>query len=191
MSARRTTAMNDTDLLLRIQCSDMKAFDLLYNQYWHPLFSFANKLLRSYDDAQDIVQTVFVSIWERRDTITIQQSLESYLFQAVRFQSIKKLESLLSSPEQIDRIQEDLLPVFDGILNRLQEQDLSRQIQKEIAGLSPRTREIFLLSRQYKLSIGEIALKLSISEQTVKNQLHIALKALRHSIALVLIFYAN
>lgn len=191
MSARRTTAMNDKDLLLRIQCSDMKAFDLLYNHYWHPLFSYAHKLLRSYDDAQDIVQTVFVSIWERRDTITIQQSLESYLFQAVRFQSLKKLESLLNSPEQIDRIQEDLLPVFDGILNRLQEQDLSRQIQKEIAGLSPRTREIFLLSRQYKLSITEIALKLGISEQTVKNQLHMALKALRHSIALVLIFYTN
>ncbi|NLR78009.1 RNA polymerase sigma factor [Chitinophaga eiseniae] len=191
MSAKRTTEWNDTDLLHRIQQSDMKAFDLLYNKYWHPLFSFANKLLRSYDDAQDIVQNVFVSVWERRNTITIQQSFESYLFQAVRFQALKKLESLLSSPEQIDRVQEDLLPVFNDILNRLQEQDLVKQLQREISGLSPRTQEIFLLSRQYKLSIVEIARKLGISEQTVKNQLHIALKALRHSIAIALIFYSH
>lgn len=191
MSAKRTTEWNDTDLLHRIRQSDMKAFDLLYSKYWHPLFSFANKLLRSYDDAQDIVQNVFVSVWERRNTLTIQQSFESYLFQAVRFQTLKKLESLLGSPEQIDRVQENLLPVFNDILNRLQEQDLFKQLQKEIASLSPRTQEIFLLSRQYKLSIVEIARKLGISEQTVKNQLHIALKALRHSIAVVLIFYSH
>ncbi|MBV8252001.1 MAG: RNA polymerase sigma-70 factor [Chitinophaga sp.] len=179
------------ELFLRIQYSDLEAFDLLYNKYWHPLFSFANKLLRSYDDAQDIVQTVFISIWEKRATITIQQSLESYLFQAVRFQSLKKLESLLSTPEQIERVQEELLPTFNDILHRLQEQDLVKQIQKEISSLSPRTQEIFLLSREYKLSIAEIALKLGISEQTVKNQLHIALKTLRHSIAITLIFYFN
>ncbi|NML39615.1 RNA polymerase sigma-70 factor [Chitinophaga sp. G-6-1-13] len=187
MSVRRTTEIGDTELFIGVQRSDMEAFSLLYHQYWHPLFSFANKLLRSYDDAQDIVQTVFLSIWERRDAIVIQQSIESYLHQAVRFQSLKKLESILSSPEQIDRIQEELLPAFNDILHRLQEQDLVKQLEKEISGLPPRTREIFLLSRQYKLSIAEIALKLGISEQTVKNQLHIALKALRHSIAVMLI----
>ncbi|WP_223152132.1 RNA polymerase sigma factor [Chitinophaga qingshengii] len=169
----------------------MEAFSLLYHQYWHPLFSFAHKLLRSYDDAQDIVQTVFISIWERRETIAIQQSVESYLHQAVRFQSLKKLESLLSSPENIDRIQEELLPTFNDILHRMQEQDLLKQLEKEISGLPPRTQEIFLLSRQYRLSIAEIALKLGISEQTVKNQLHIALKALRHSIAIILICSVN
>jgi RNA polymerase sigma-70 factor (ECF subfamily) len=191
MSTRYTTELTDKDLFLRIQHTDMKAFDLLYKKYWHPLFSFANKLLRSYDDAQDIVQTVFISVWERRETLTIRQSVESYLFQAVRFQSLKKLDLLLSSPEQIDRVKEDLLPIFNDILNRMQEKDLFKQIQKEISGLSPRTQEIFLLSRQYKLSIAEISLKLGISEQTVKNQLHIALKALRHSIALILILYSN
>ncbi|MEC5144336.1 RNA polymerase sigma-70 factor [Chitinophaga sp. 212800010-3] len=191
MSTRYTTELTDKDLFLRIQHADMKAFDLLYKKYWHPLFSFANKLLRSYDDAQDIVQTVFISVWERRETLTIRQSVESYLFQAVRFQSLKKLDLLLSSPEQIDRVKEELLPIFNDILNRMQEKDLFKQIQKEISGLSPRTQEIFLLSRQYKLSIAEISLKLGISEQTVKNQLHIALKALRHSIALILILYSN
>lgn len=191
MSAGHTTALRDTELMIRIQHSDMEAFSLLYHHYWHPLFSFANKLLRSYDDAQDIVQTVFLSIWERRNVIAIQQSVESYLHQAVRFQSLKKLESVLSSPENIDRIQEELLPAFNDILHRMQEQDLVKQLEKEISGLPPRTQEIFLLSRQYKLSIAEIAMKLGISEQTVKNQLHIALKALRHSIAIILICSVN
>ncbi len=73
-------------------------------------------LLRSYDDAQDIVQTVFIAVWEKRNALIIRQSFESYLFQSVRFQSLKKLESLLSSPQQLNRVRKDLLPAFNDIL---------------------------------------------------------------------------
>jgi RNA polymerase sigma-70 factor (ECF subfamily) len=185
------TTSSDQALLERIRQADTGAFELLYQQYWHPLFSFANKLLKSYDDAQDVVQIVFISLWEKRHTLAIHQSLESYLFQAVRFQSLKRLEAILKMPEQLDRIHADFMPVFNDILNRLQEQDLLQQIEKEIKSLPRRTQEIFLLSRHQKLSIPEIARLLNISEQTVKNQLHLALKALRHSIALLIIFHAR
>ena len=185
-----TTILSDQELLQRIRQEDSKAFELLYEQYWHPLFSFTHRLLKSYDEAQDVVQIVFISFWEKRHHITIRQSLESYLYQAARFQSLKRIEAILNMPEQIDRIQTDFLPVFNDILNRLEEQDTLRQIQEEIQNLPQRTQEIFLLSRQQRLSISEIAHRLNISEQTVKNQLHIALKALRHSIAFLLIFHS-
>jgi RNA polymerase sigma-70 factor (ECF subfamily) len=171
-----------------IRSGDENAFAIFFHKHWHGLFSLAYRLLKSYDDAQDIVQTVYISIWERRDTLTFNYSFENYLLQAVRFQSLKKLNAILDDPQSLDRIQQDFLPVFNEIWDRLREKELFREIEDHLSSLPSRTKEIFLLSRQYQLTIPEIAERLGISEKTVRNQLHLALKVLRPSIALALLF---
>ncbi len=182
---------DDQNLWALIQSGDENAFTLFFNKHWDALFSFAYRLLKSYDDAQDVVQTVYISIWERREQLTITHSFESYLLQAVRFRSLKKLQEVLSNPEDVDRVQQELLPVFNAIWERMHEQELFREVEHQLSSLPGKTKEIFLLSRRYQLSIAEIAQRMGLSEKTVRNHLHSALKTLRHSIAFALVMLAN
>ncbi len=177
----------DSSLWALIQSDDEHAFTRFFNKYWDNLFPFAYKLLKNYDDAQEVVQIVFISIWERRKQLTITISFESYLYQAVRYQSLKKLEEILDNPQSVDRVHQELLPVFNEIWDRLHQQELFQEIEQQLSTLSSRTSEIFLLSRKHHLTISEIAARMGISEKTVRNQLHIALKTLRHSMAMALL----
>ena len=172
-----------------IRSGDEQAFASLFNKHWSPLFSLAYRLLRSYDDAQDIIQNVYISIWERREELVFTHSIEHYLLQATRFQALKKLNNILGDPQSLDRVREDFLPVFDAISDRLVERDLYKEIDGVLETLPVRTKEIFLLSRRQHLTITEIAERLGISEKTVRNQLHLALKALRPSIVMALVIH--
>ncbi len=172
----------------QIRNGDEKAFERFFNEHWHLLFTFARKLLKSYDDAQDVVQLVCISIWERRAQLNIEGPLQAYLLQAVRFQSLKRLKEIMSKPENLDFVRENYLPAFNAIWDKLDQTDFYRELDARLGHLPPKTREIFLLSRRHHFSIAEIAGKLNLSEKTIRNQLHIALKELRHHIALAIIF---
>jgi RNA polymerase sigma-70 factor (ECF subfamily) len=178
----------DIELLHQIRSGDKKAFERFFNEHWHTLFTFAGKLLKSDDDAKDVVQTVFISLWGRRKELEINGSLHNYLLQAVRFQSLKRLKEIMNSPENLERVQEQFLPVLNDIWEKLNASDVFSVIAAQLETLPPKTREMFLLSRRDHLSIAEIAQHMGLSEKTVRNQLHIALKTLRHNIAIVLIF---
>lgn len=170
-----------------IRNGDQKAFETCFNQYWPSLYSFALKILGNSADAKDVVQQVFISIWDRRDKLNITTSLESYLHQAVKYQSIKKLQEIINRPEDLDHVQEYILPVLNDIWHKMETADVFKQIDHQLDKLPGKTKEIFMLSRKQQLSISEIAGRLNISEKTVRNQLHIALKALRHHIAIAVV----
>jgi RNA polymerase sigma-70 factor (ECF subfamily) len=178
----------DIELLSQITSGNKKAFEKCFNKHWHVLFTFADKMLKSNDDAKDIVQLVFISLWGRREQLQITGSLQNYLLQAVRFQSLKRLKEIMDSPENLERVQENYLPVLNDIWDKLNETDVFKEIEEQLESLPSKTREMFLLSRRHHLSIAEIAVRMGLSEKTVRNQLHIAIKTLRHNIAIILIF---
>lgn len=178
---------SDIELFSEIKKGNTEAYELLFNRYWYALFQFSLKLLYSEDDAKDIVQSVFLYIWDKREKIQIRESVQGYLFQAVRHRSLDYLKELLNTAHPLETIPESLLPVFNDILQSIDYNELQHIIEKGMTGLPGRTREIFELSRHDELSIREISKKLNISEQTVKNQLSYALKLLRQSIALELL----
>lgn len=178
----------DVELLEQIRTGDHQAFEECFNKHWHVLYAFADKILRSSDDAKDVVQLVYISLWNRREKLEIRGSLQSYLLQAVKFQSFKKLKEIIDSPENLEKVQEYYLPVLNDIWDKLHETDVYQEIETQLATLPSKTREMFLLSRRQQLTVAEIALRMGLSEKTVRNQLHIALKTLRHNIAFVLIF---
>ncbi|MFB6456432.1 RNA polymerase sigma factor [Chitinophaga sp. Hz27] len=170
-----------------IRNGDQKAFEQCFNQHWASLYAFAVKILGNTADAKDVVQQVFIAIWSRRDKLQINTSLEAYLHQAVRYQSLKKLQEILSRPERLDHVQEYVLPVLNDIWEKMDTADVFKEIDLQLDQLPQKTKEIFLLSRKHQLSITEIAGKMNLSEKTVRNQLHIALKALRHHIAVAVV----
>ena len=190
-NAKRTAMQSseDIELLNQVRSGDKWAFERLFNAHWHVLFTFAAKLLKSDDDAKDVVQMVFISLWGRREKLEIRGSLQNYLLQAVRFQSFKRFKEIMESPENLERVQEQFMPVLNDIWDKLNESDVFNEIEAQLEALPSKTREMFLLSRRHHLSVAEIALRMGLSEKTVRNQLHIALKTLRHNIAIVLIFF--
>jgi RNA polymerase sigma-70 factor (ECF subfamily) len=184
---RIANTITDIELFNKMKTGDNYAYEMLFNRHWHALFQFSNKLLRSEEEAKDITQSLFLYFWDKRENITIRESVQSYLFQAIRYRSLTRLKELLETPQRIEEVPERLIPVLDDIMQSIDYEEFRLIVEKGMTNLPERTREIFKLSRYEELSIKEIAQKLGISERTVKNQLSFALKILRKSIALELV----
>jgi RNA polymerase sigma-70 factor (ECF subfamily) len=176
---RHYTALSDAELWERISCDDREAFDALFQRMWEPLYLFAYKRLKSRPDAEDVVQQVFISIWERRSSKTITTSFSGYLFTAVRYEVIDQLTAMMKDAQKIAHVQEQVLPAFNETLEKLLAKEMDEEIDAYIKSMPQQMQKIFRLSREEQLTPKEIAETLSLSEKTVRNQLSLAVNHLR------------
>lgn len=166
---------HDSTLVLALRRGSEKHFEILFDQYWSRLYAIANNTLDRPEDAEDVVQEVFIDIWKRKEKLEV-TNLGGYLYACVRYGIAKKIK------KSITRKTEEL---FDNILDhtdlesRLELQDLVLFVEGKIDALPDRCKEIFKLSRFQQLSNKEIAQKLDLSISTVENQINKALKALK------------
>ena len=166
-------------LVQRLAKNDVQAFNELYNLYSRRIFGFAYGILRSKEEAEGIVQEVFVKIWETRNNLRSDLSFSWFLFTIARNLILNKLQH-----HQYEmRYQKDFLAETSGDDNNTEEQvfyrDMSDHINNLIMELPPKRKEIFLLSRFEGLSYQEISEKLNISVKTVEVQISLALKYIR------------
>jgi RNA polymerase sigma-70 factor (ECF subfamily) len=139
--------------------------------------------LKQDEDAEEIVQEVFVKIWESRSKIDIYASFESFLFTIAYNSTISLLRKRMSenkSREYLKSLQQ--IDSEDQVIDEIRFKELNHQIHSLLEQLTPRQREIFLLSREDGLTHKEIAEKLDISENTVNNHLVTILKFLKSHI---------
>jgi RNA polymerase sigma-70 factor (ECF subfamily) len=133
-------------------------------------------MVRRQDVAEDIVQQVFLNVWEHLDNIDVDKGISSYLYQSTRNRSLNHLSSAYqSSTVHVDA------PVSNniGAIERgLEAKELMARIQAAIQELPQKCREVFVLSREQSLTYKEIASVLNISVKTVENQMGKALKHL-------------
>lgn len=184
MSSYQT--LSDRELATLLKEGDEKAFAEIYERYYSLLYIYAHKKLHSKQEAQDIIQEVLTSLWNRRFEFSMQTSLPSYLFTSVRNKALdlfshKKVEARYFS--SLQNFIEDAGIHTDYLIR---ENDLKTLIEKEIQALPPRMREVFRLSRKNKLSHKEIANLMAISEQTVSTQIKKALRILRVRLGLII-----
>ena len=177
------TNLTDEQLIIFLKKDDQRAFAEIYNRYAESLAGFAASKLYSLDDARDIIHDLFVKLWENRDQVYITSSLKSYLFSIVRHRIIDKIRKNITREEYASMVQSLIVPSHDSADKQVEAQELQQSIEKSLNQLPPRVREIYKLSRDEGLSNHEIAEKLNLSEQTVKNQLSAALKHLRGSLS--------
>jgi RNA polymerase sigma-70 factor (family 1) len=171
----------DNHLLLQLAHNDQAAFTAIYQRYWNTLFREAMNVLRSQKEAEDCVQELFVSLWKRRESLSVTTSLGAYLHTAVRYKCIDIIER--------DMIRGGYLNDFSSYLTEQQSmpsveeemyaRDLAANIDQLMDKMPNKMREVFRLSRQEHLSHREIADRLKISEETVKKQIYLALKILK------------
>jgi RNA polymerase sigma-70 factor (ECF subfamily) len=172
----------DAELISLLITGDKAAFTEIYNRYAKNLVGFASSKLFDLEDARDIIHDLFVKLWKDRATLVITGSLRSYLFTAVRYGVVDKIRRKVTRQDYALALQ-SLAEQYDhSIEQHLAAKELQQAIEKALAELTPRTKQIYQLSRNEYYPIEEIAQMLGLSEQTVKNQLTTALKHLRQSI---------
>lgn len=174
-----TEKRDDNELVHLLQRGNVKAFDLLFEGYSSKLFGFALKYLKNEADAEELVQEVFVKVWENRQALKSELSFKSYLFTIAlnkirkhfnkKATSLRYLESLRNDTEFNDyqSINDDN---YDSALH---------QINLIIEQMPPRRRNIFMKSKLEGKSSKEIAAELNISAGTVDNQVSEALRFIR------------
>ncbi|MDR3095024.1 MAG: RNA polymerase sigma-70 factor [Bacteroidales bacterium] len=171
------------DLLIRLQNSNHQAFSDLFKRYSQHLYFFCCKSL-SKEDAEEITQNVFMTVWENRQNIDPSYSFSSYLFSiakhqiynAIRSKIVQKsfVEKYLQQTDEIEIPQE-----YDDTVEKMHE-----KLKQGIRNLPDKQREIFMMSRTYRISYKEIAEKLGISENTVDTSIRRSLQVLRRLIRL-------
>lgn len=177
----------DIELVALLKEGNRGAFAEIYNRYKGILFVHAYKRLLSPDEAEDAVHDLFAALWSGRLNFNLHTgNLSGYLYSAVRNRVLKVIAKRQFAEGYLVSLEEPENAATD---HRLRENQLKAIIEKEVALLPARMREIFELSRNAQLSHKEIALQLDVSEKTVKNQINNALKILRVKLGLFVFLY--
>ncbi len=160
---------------------DKQLFEQLFREYFSPLCNFALGYVNDLDTAKEIVQEVFINLWDKKDSITSDKSVKAYLFTSVRNRCLnyirdhKKFRSYVLDVEL-----EDYEMVFEN--NSMTQTETQIKIQQAIEKLPEKCRQVFQLSRFDELKYKEIAEKMGISIKTVEAQVSKALKILREEL---------
>ncbi len=167
-------------LLIRLKNGDLLAFDELYRLYSHKLFSFVFRILKNEADSEDIVQEVFIKIWEYRDKLSDYRFLNSFIFTVAYNNSISHLRKRISSEKYIQYLRNlTRSETRDDFITEIELAELNNKVEKLISSLPGRQKQIFLLHREKGLTYPEISEKLEISKNTVENHMVKALRFLR------------
>jgi RNA polymerase sigma-70 factor (family 1) len=169
-----------TALTARLKAGDEAAFTEIYERYWQPLLRTAYHILQDRDLAQDIVQNVFIALWQRRAVADISH-LQAYLQQATRFSVFKAIRELKNDQAFFERLAEVTADIItdDPLLFKEHQQLLG-----ELIGALPEDcRETFRLSREENMTYKQIAEYLGISEKTVEKRISRSLQQIRTGLA--------
>lgn len=169
---------SDVELVTLLKEGKQSAFAELYNRYKAALLLHAFRMLKDDEEARDLVQEMFAVLWAKRDQLIIKGRFDSYMYGALK----NRILNLIAHKKVIEKYTLSL----DGFVEAgevsgdelMIEKQLRKLIEDEVANLPPKMREIFELSRMEGLSHKQIALRLNISEHTVKSQVQNATKAL-------------
>lgn len=181
--------VTDKALFLRVQNGDNFAFETLYRKYWEVLYRHSFNMLQIKDDASDVVQEVFTGLWKNKESLHIEESVSAYLYQSTRNNILNRIKHDAVVLKYMNSLYLD-----DYILSILPHDDLvakelALNIERCIAHLPPKMREIFLLSREHGLTHKQIASLLGIAESTVKKQVSNALSVIRKKVLFLLLTF--
>lgn len=171
--------LSDMELLDLLKSGSQAAFKEIYARYWHPLYLHAYHMLGDEDDAQDIIQELFIAFWNKPESLSIHTSVKSFLYAATRNRVLNQIRKSKTNQNFIQLLGQGITEKDFKTVEDLDLKELTRIIDEEVQKLPPRMREVFELSRKNFLTHKEIAAQLGTSEETVKKQISNSLKVLR------------
>ncbi|OIV43652.1 RNA polymerase sigma factor [Flavobacterium johnsoniae] len=172
---------HDEILIGRLRNGDESALTELYNKFWQSLFMSAYNVLKDKELCEDIIQDIFMNIWNNREKLEIHISLKGYMYACARYQVFNQFK------KNKDKIHVEF---FDDLDKRFQHstpetqlmhEELVQQINTIVESLPLKCQLVYKLSREEQLSHKEIAERLDISTKTVENHITKALQVIRLS----------
>jgi RNA polymerase sigma-70 factor (ECF subfamily) len=184
---RMASSRDDQRLIALIRAGDEAAFETVFRLFAAPLCAFATHLVRSRELAADLVQDVFLNVWRNREQWQIRESLQAYLYRAVRNRALdtiarQDIHERWAAQSSLDS-RADITPDTSRVDRDIDARDLTRALEEALALLPERRRQVFLLRWKEEMSYAEIAELLSISPRTVEVQMYRALRTLRAHLA--------
>ena len=186
--------LNEQEILHGLHEGSEKAFDIIFRNYWQPLFDLAASKLESMEDAEEIVQDVFASLWQRRNEQTI-NNLSYYLFSSVRNKIIDFIRARITKRKYWQQYQQFPFYFDQTTQDTVEANDLNAVIEKMVNTMSDKTQKIFRLNKIDGRSVNEIASSMKLSEKTIEYHLTKSVKQLRvylkNFILILLIFLSS
>ena len=172
--------MKDTTTLELLQRRDTKVFKEVFLKFYPPLCEYASQFIRE-NEAEELVQDFMLYIWENCESLVITQSLESYLFVAVKNRCLNAIKKNQYHQQAYSRIYELLKDELDDP-NYYLANELAERIEIAINNLPETYRETFKMSRQKEMTNTQVAKALGVSVKTVEYRISQSLKILRHEL---------
>ena len=163
----------------KFQSLDLVNFELLFKNEFKGLCHFAVQYVKDLDTAKEIVQDVFLGLWQKKETIDLSKPVKSYLSSSVRNRCLNYLRDHKKFAAGFVDIEETIIGLPEQQPDKLVEAEISRKIETVLNKLPEKCREIFILSRYERLKYHEIADRLAISIKTVETQMSKALQHMR------------
>lgn len=170
---------NDKDLVALLGKRDEATFEKVFKEHFKGLHAYAFTILKDEAAAEEIVQNVFLKLWERMETLTIMGSVAAYLYKATYNESLNLLKHQKVKTAYQHHIYYQMKNQSDSALKKLSVKELEERLLAALNDLPEQCRTIFQMSRFEELRYREIADKLDLSVKTVENQMGKALKILR------------
>jgi len=176
------SVISDKQLLADIRKGSDEAFRQLFEKYWEDLYRMAYRRLASPEDIKDILQDVFLSLWNNIDHVNGDESLGGYLYTSLRIRIFNFFEKRQNRLNCLMKQPFNPVESEEIIWNRFNTKEIQKIIALQDAAMPPKMKRIYLLSKKEQLTISEIAELLNLSPQTIKNQLHRAFERMRHNL---------
>jgi RNA polymerase sigma-70 factor (ECF subfamily) len=184
----------DQELIALLREGNREAFAEIYQRYWTIMYMHALKMLRSEDDARDVVQEIFTSLWLKGQSINPNVNLAGYLFISTKN---KVLDLIAQKRVRMDYL--GSLAAFaeahnNETLTDIEEKELMQALQREIEQLPAKMKQIFEMRINRHLTYKEIADELNISDKTVKKQISNAIGIIRpklHHLSVVVLLLSK
>ncbi|RIV21580.1 RNA polymerase sigma-70 factor [Fibrisoma montanum] len=172
--------LSDEILTGRLRHDDEQAFKTLYDRHWYDLYVIACRKLRDSELAQDLVQELFLTLWQKRETLRV-DSLKAYLTTSLRNRIIDHVRMQLQSDQYAEYVLQALPTESQShqTTSVVQYRELSESLNQALAQLPDKTREVFLLNRFERMTTREIAAQLGLSEKTIEYHLSRSTSLLR------------
>jgi len=173
----------DSETIRRIRRGDKQEFEKLFRSSYVSLVRYAKVLLKDHDMAEEIVQDLFFRLWQGRENLKIESSLNGYLFRSVHNRSLHYIEHLKVVSRHAGEIAAEAPASSDNVTEDIYYSELQEKVTRVLERLPERCRAIFRMSRFEGLKYNEIADKLSVSLKTVEADMGKALREFRKALA--------
>jgi RNA polymerase sigma-70 factor (family 1) len=176
--------INESSLLKKASAGDRIAFSTLYTHYFPRLYRFVFFINQSHEDTEEILQDVFLKIWDKKESLPRIRSFEDYIFRMAKNKLFDLAKKNKANAKMIDRLMPLQMQAGSDATDEVTFKEYHRVAMEAITHLPERKRTVFLMSVEEDMSLDEIASELKISRSAVKKHLYAAVRTIKEQLRL-------